>query len=600
MCGIACFYVYNKSSNYLDRDELKRIIDFMQLRGPDDSGTWFSKDNRVGLGHRRLSIIDLSTRGSQPMANEDNSLIISYNGEIYNYKELRTQLIKKGYRFRSNSDTEVILNLYAEKGDALVYDLRGMYAFAIWDKKNKGIFLARDPFGIKPLYYSCDGNTFRAASQVKALLASGKIDKSPDPAGHVGFFLWGSVPEPYTLYKKIKALPAGTSLWVTEQGNIKIKNHCNISDEFLVSYDKKGNTNRSNLQYNLRCVILDSLKYHFVSDVPVVIFLSSGIDSSTIVALANEIAPANLNTITLGFKEFLGTKNDETTLAQIVANKYLTKHETIWIDKKDFENNLHNILHVMDQPSINGVNTYFVSWAAKQAGFKVALSGLGGDELLGGYPSFKQLPLMVRIANAVPLLKSFGEGFRLISEPFFRHFGSPKYSGILEYGTKHEGGFLLIRSLFMPWELSKLFEEDFVHEGLAELQTLDRIAETIKQITNEHIRISAMELCWYMRNQLLRDTDWASMAHSLEVRVPFIDIKLFRAIVPMLWLEKPLNKQDLIKTPLDPLPAAIAKRSKSGFNIPVWQWLLKNSTSIDQRHIRSWAIFLYKNGFLHQ
>ena len=212
MCGIAGIYAYRNDALKVDRGELRRIRDHMTARGPDGCGEWFSEDGRVALGHRRLAILDLSERGAQPMVSADGQLIISFNGEIYNYRTLRAQLERKGYGFRSQSDTEVLLHLYAEKGEAMLEELRGMYAFALWDARKQGLLLARDPLGIKPLYYADDGATLQVASQVKALLKGGHIDTTPEPAGHVGFFLWGHVPEPYTFFKGIKALPAGSTL----------------------------------------------------------------------------------------------------------------------------------------------------------------------------------------------------------------------------------------------------------------------------------------------------------------------------------------------------------------------------------------------------
>ena len=233
MCGIAAIFAYHPNAADVDSQELGRIRDHMIARGPDGSGEWYSLDRRVGLAHRRLAIIDLSESGAQPMSGEGGQLVISFNGEIYNYRELRGDLERKGRVFRSQSDTEVLLHLYAEKGEAMVHDLRGMYAFAIWDARRCGLFLARDPFGIKPLYFADDGRSFRVASQVKALLAGGGVDTSPDAAGHVGFFLWGHVPEPHSLYQGIRALPAGSSLWVDGKGEERfpLLLHCGHSGE---------------------------------------------------------------------------------------------------------------------------------------------------------------------------------------------------------------------------------------------------------------------------------------------------------------------------------------------------------------------------------
>ena len=217
MCGIAGIFAYN-SGSVVEEKELLACREAMVARGPDGSGAWISPDGDIGLASRRLSIIDLTDAGAQPMATEDGSLRLVFNGEIYNYRALRSGLEARGHRFRSESDTEVLLHLYRERGQNMVHDLRGMYAFALWDDRKKGLLLVRDPFGIKPLYYADDGSSIRFASQVKALLKTGRVDRSCQPAGHVGFFLWGYVPEPYTLYRGVRALPAGSTLWIDRSG----------------------------------------------------------------------------------------------------------------------------------------------------------------------------------------------------------------------------------------------------------------------------------------------------------------------------------------------------------------------------------------------
>jgi asparagine synthase (glutamine-hydrolysing) len=232
MCGIAAIFAYHSAAAAVDEAELRAMRDCMAARGPDGAGEWFGPQHRIGLGHRRLSIIDLSVTGTQPMLSADGTLAIVFNGEIYNYRELRSDLERQGKTFRSHSDTEVLLHLYAESGDRMVEKLRGMYAFAIWDERKHGLFLARDPYGIKPLYVADDGKTLRIASQVKALLAGGKIERSPDAAGHVGFFLWGHVPEAHTLFKAIRPLGAGTTLWINLNGERKEHRFCSVTEIF--------------------------------------------------------------------------------------------------------------------------------------------------------------------------------------------------------------------------------------------------------------------------------------------------------------------------------------------------------------------------------
>ncbi len=593
MCGIVGIYCYGHGSDVVDRNELVRMRDRMAVRGPDGRGAWYSADGKVGLGHRRLAIIDLTDAGSQPMANADKNLVITFNGEIYNYKALRSQLISKGYLFYSTSDTEVLLHLYADKGIEMVHDLRGMFAFAIWDAKKKGLFLVRDPFGIKPLYYSDDSRTFRAASQVKALLAGNQVDTTPDPAGHVGFFLWGHVPEPYTLYKGITSLPAGTTLWVGESGEKTFTTYCDISAVLAKASQPQSPVKPAEMREILRNALLDSVRHHLVADVPVGIFLSAGLDSTTLAALASECGRSDIKTVTLGFTEYQGTVNDEAPLAEQVARHYGIAHNTIWVEKKDFQSELDNILDSMDQPTTDGINSYFVSKAAKEAGIKVVLSGLGGDELFGSYPSFSQVPHSARLLGPFTRVPYLGKGFRALSAPLLKHFTSPKYAGLIEYGGNYGGAYLLRRGMFMPWELPEVLGPDMAREGWQKLQTLVRLEATHKEIANKHLKISALEMSWYMRSQLLRDTDWASMAHALEIRVPFVDVKLLDSVAPLLAISSAPTKRDMALTPIKPLPAGLLGRGKTGFTVPMREWLEKDGLKKSERGMRGWIKKVY-------
>ncbi|HXH29507.1 MAG TPA: asparagine synthase (glutamine-hydrolyzing) [Bacteriovoracaceae bacterium] len=598
MCGIAGILAYRDSAPPVDQIELLQIRDAMVNRGPDGSGLWLSADHRVGLAHRRLSIIDLSDAGAQPMANGDGSLQVVFNGEIYNYRELRREMEGKGRRFRSASDTEVLLHLYAEHGADMVHHLRGMYAFAIWDPKNRRLFLARDPFGIKPLYFANDGNTFRFASQVKALLKGGRVDTSPESAGHVGFFLWGSVPEPYTLYKGVRALPAGSYMWVNNAGAHQPVRFFKISDEFSRAKEPATEISQHERRERLHTALKDSVEHHMVADVPVGVFLSSGLDSTTITALATEAGQSDLRTITLGFHEYRGTENDETPLAALIADHYGTAHQTQWVAKADFRDNLNKLLDAMDQPSIDGINGYFVSKAAVDAGLKVVLSGLGGDELFGGYSYFQQIPRMVKALGPFQSIPSLGKGFRTLSGTILKHFTSPKYAGLLEYGGTYGGAYLLRRGLYMPWELPELLDGEMVREGWNELQTLAHLEQTTQGTDNAHLKVTALETVWYMRNQLLRDTDWASMAHSLEIRVPLVDIELFKTVTSLNVAGYPTTKRDMASTPSVPLPDVVLNREKTGFSTPVREWLLDGDdgcVSKPARGLRSWADFVINN-----
>ena len=366
MCGIAGVFSYKQQFD-VDKLEIKKMCKYMHFRGPDSSGNWYSEKKDIGFGHTRLSIIDLSSKAAQPMTSSKNHLTIVFNGEIYNYVKLKEMLEQHGYIFSSNSDTEVLLNLYDKYGHEMVNHLKGMYAFAIWDEINSGLFIARDPYGIKPLYYSDYDGVFRFCSVVKGLLSTDAIPKDNDPAGIVGFYLQGYVPEPHTTYKHIKSLKAGSTLWIQRNTNKVIKKYFSIAKCF---YDGCNNpfSAKDDYQEILKDSFHKSISRHLVSDVPIGAFLSAGIDSCSIVGVAAPMlqkSNQNLHTLTLGFDEFKGTINDETVYAKEVANIFNTSHTTKIIDKNLFESKISHILNIMDQPSVDGINTWFVSQAAK-------------------------------------------------------------------------------------------------------------------------------------------------------------------------------------------------------------------------------------------
>jgi glycosyltransferase involved in cell wall biosynthesis len=294
-----------------------------------------------------------------------------------------------------------------------------------------------------------------------------------------------------------------------------------------------------------------------------------------------------LRTFTLGFQEYKGTSNDEVPLAESVARQYGTEHTTRWITKAEFRTDFDAMLAAMDQPSIDGINTYFVSKAAVETGMKVAISGLGGDELFGGYPSFRQIPKMVGAIGALPGARAWGAAARMMLSPLLKRMTSPKYAGLFEYGSSFGGAYLLRRGLFMPWELEQIMEPALVREGLEKLNTVPVLESIASPVKRPNLKVSALEATWYMRSQLLRDTDWASMAHSLEVRVPLLDVELWRAVAPLAATADAVSKRDLGSTPSSPLPAAVLERAKSGFAIPVHHWLAGKYDK--DRGLRGWA-----------
>ena len=508
MCGITGIYAYRSTVRSVDHDELVRMRDHMAARGPDGSADWYSSDGRVGFGHRRLSIIDLSWRGAQPMQTADGRLVITFNGEIYNYRALRSKLEAKGYVFQSNSDTEVLLHLYAERGHDMLRELRGMFAFGIWDLQEEKLLLARDPYGIKPLYYADDGSTLRFASQVKALMAGRGVSKDTDPAGWVGFYLFGSVPEPFTTYREVRALPAGSLVCIDQHGLGAPTQYFSIARTYREAQQRPLSAARAkeDTKALVREALVDSVRHHLVADVPVGAFLSAGVDSGALVGLMREAGQQEIQTVTLAFDEFRGTPNDEAPAASAVAEFYATRHRTRVVDENEFRSDLPTIVEAMDQPTIDGINVWFVSKAAHELGLKVAISGLGGDELFGGYSSFRDLPISVRWMAAPSSIPFLGQVLRRA----FRRMRAekwglnPKAAGLVELGGNYPGAYLLRRGLFMPWELPEVLGPEVAREGLERLDPVKHIARTpgYPIPCNQFGRVATLDSSLYMRNQL--------------------------------------------------------------------------------------------------
>ena len=586
MCGINGIWAYRGGGYPIDRDEVIRTRDHMRARGPDGAGLWCSPDGSVGIGHRRLSIIDLSEAGAQPMESHDGALIVTFNGEIYNYRELRRGLESRGAVFKSHSDTEVLLHLYAEKGEAMVHDLRGMFAFAIWNQRQRQLFLARDPMGIKPLYFADDGRTVRFASQVKALLAGGAISRDPEPAGHAGFFLWGSVPEPFTMYRDIRALPAGCYLVIGRDGAKAPVRYHSIASVYrqAEAQDASKSRRQDESREAMRSALLDCVRHHLVADVPVGAFLSAGIDSGALVGLMRDAGQSDIQTVTLSFDEYRGGPDDEGPLAAEVARLYGARHTNRVVTEAEFQADLPRIMQAMDQPSIDGINSWFISKAMQELGVKVAVSGLGGDELVGGYGSFQDIPHWVGQMRAASRIPFVGRALRrLFTGLGLQKLGvHPKAAGMLELGGTYSGAYQLRRGLFMPWELSQLLDPDVIAEGVARLEQQAAVASELEPMPHSAFaKVATLESGRYMRNQLLRDTDWASMAHGLEVRVPLVDAALLRQVATLGAVDPALrSKQALALAPSRPLPDLISSRRKTGFTTPIGKWL---QNSVAQR-----------------
>jgi asparagine synthase (glutamine-hydrolysing) len=538
------------------------------------------------------------------MVSGDGRYVVTFNGEIYNYPSLRSELEAEGAVFQTTSDTEALLHLFARDGAAMVHRLRGMYAFAIWDNVARRLFLARDPYGIKPLYAANDGWTFRFASQVKALLAGGGVSRDPEPAGLVGFHLFGSVPEPFTLYRDIRALPAGHSQWVDAAGPREPKPFANLA-AILADGARKA-VPASELRERVRDGLSDSLQAHLLADVEVGIFLSSGVDSGSLLGLMRDVGRSNIRAITLAFEEFAGSQEDEAPLAARVARHYGAGHIVRRVAKKEFDNELPAIFEAMDQPSIDGVNNWFVSKAAKEAGLKVALSGLGGDELLAGYPSFLDVPRWRRRFGPLAAMPGLGRLARQFALTFAPRFAgaNPKALGLLEHASSWAGAYLLRRGLFLPHELAQVMDAGLAREGLRRLRPLRRVsASLVPDPGSDVARVVVLESTQYMRNQLLRDADWAGMAHGVEIRVPLVDKTLLEGLAPVIGQIRPgEGKVALAGAPSRPLPNEIVTRAKTGFGVPTSAWAgealasdgVRNPGKSKGLSSRRWSQFVFR------
>ena len=577
MCGLNGIFAYHFAASVPKEAELLTTRDAMRARGPDGFGNWWSADRRCALGHRRLSILDLSDRAAQPMVSDDGKHVITFNGEIYNFPTLRSELEAKGVSFRTSSDTEALLHLYARHGEDMVHQLRGMFAFAIWDDAKRALFLARDPYGIKPLYTANDGWTFRFASQVKALLAGGKVSRDIEPAGFVGYNLFGSVPEPFTLYREIRALPAGHTQWIDATGPREPKSFSSIAA--ILAEGARQLVATKELTELIRAGVRDSVRAHLLADVEVGVFLSAGIDSGALLGLMQDAGQSGTHAVTLAFDQFRDTAEDEAPLAAKVAAQYGAKHIVRRVSEQEFKGDLPAILDAMDQPSIDGVNTWFVAKAAKEAGLKVALSGLGGDELLAGYPSFTTMPRWHRHFGLLASIPGLGRLARRLIRTLAPGLNRarPKAAGLLQYADSWPGLYLLQRGLFLPHELDEFMDHDLVREGMRRLRPFDTLAASLVPDPGPDVAlVAALESTQYLRNQLLRDADWAGMAHGIEIRVPLVDTTLLKSLAPALRSMVPgQGKTILSQSPSRPLPEEIVTRAKTGFAVPTGAWMGK-------------------------
>ena len=578
MCGIFGIVTYNSR---VPSDVLERATRSLAHRGPDDSGTVILRDSRsanieIGLGNRRLAILDLSPLGHQPMNDPSTGNWIVYNGEVYNFREVRAKLEREGLQFSSGSDTEVILKAYGQWGERCLSEFRGMFAFAIWDAQRHRLFVARDPMGIKPLYYYKSDHHFIFSSEVRTLLGTGLIPCRIDRAGVINFLSFGSLYDPNTLFEGVNSLLPGSYLTL-EEGHLNEVQYWGLADAALAESSDgaiDSDEKRGEIETQVAQMLDEAVRMQLVSDVPVGVFLSGGIDSSSLVGILarNGVRPS---TFSIVFRE---ADFSEAQYSRAVAEHFHSDHHEITVSQQDFFAAIDPAIHAMDLPTIDGINTYFVSERTRAAGVKVAISGLGGDEIFAGYSTFRTVPSMERFAKAWNRIP------RALQSPLAKI-----YSAVAPSNDQNRKVIAFARnggSVVHPYFLSRMLFTPEQQHGL--MPTMGENFELVRaeQPLNESLRraegldpinrISYLESRCYMLNTLLRDSDFMSMAHGLELRVPLIDHHMAQRILSLPGaskMSKSTPKPLLVKALAGQLPKNIIDRPKQGFTLPFEHWM---------------------------
>lgn len=573
MCGI--FGIVGKNARVAP-EILERATRSLAHRGPDDSGTILlrdgvPKDVEIGLGHRRLAILDLSPLAHQPMQDPETGNWIVYNGEIYNFREVRKELEIDGTSFVSQSDTEVLLKAYARWGEKCLAKFRGMFAFAIWDSRRDCLFLARDPMGIKPLYYVESGSYFIFASEVRTLLGTGLLPRKIDPAGLLNYLTYGSSYDPLTLVEGVRALPAGCSLtW--QNGTLTQSSYWDLVDNEFTAPQSQPASGAEHAADTLRPALEEAVRMQLVSDVPVGVFLSGGIDSSALVSILSR-GGVTASTFSIVFRE---AEFSEITYSRAVAARFRTDHHEITVSQYDALAAIPDALAAMDLPTMDGVNTFFVSRETRRAGIKVALSGLGGDEVFAGYASFRDVPRLERLTEVwkrlpYALRTSFASGYSALTADNDKN---RKLAALVRENGRILHPYFLTRMLFLPAQRDLLFPAASVQTSESASAAQCSRLERSRQLDPVN-RVSYLESRCYMLNTLLRDADFMSMSQGLEVRVPLIDHQLAKAVLslPGAWKLNGTPKKLLVDALAGTLPDEIVQRRKRGFTLPFESWM---------------------------
>jgi len=587
MCGINGIFGLEKITEPIS--VIKKMNSALAHRGPDADEHFIS--GNIALGHRRLSIIDLSDAGTQPFHSSDKRYTLIFNGEIYNYRELKEQL--KDFTFKTNTDTEVLLAAFIKWGESCLAKLNGMYAFAIWDNQSAELFIARDRMGVKPLYYYRSDNSFVFSSEIRALLASGIVPRQTDKEALIDYLRYQTVHAPRTILENVFMLLPGHHMRINDN-EVKIKKYWNAADNYNEfaeneSYDK--------CTEKVRELLLSSVERRLVSDVPFGAFLSGGIDSSAVVALMSKVSNHPVNTFTVTFSE---EEFSEAKYAGIIAEKYKTKHTEIKLTPSEFMHMIPGALASMDHPSGDGPNTWIVSKVTKEAGITMALSGIGGDELFAGYDVFKRLYGL----KSKEWIQYFPMPVRKVGSGFLKTFKPSVSSDKLDTFLRLE--YFDIENVY------PVMRQVLTEKKITELLNLKKLpVRSVYKImmdgvgTGKHgynlpelSKISYGEIYSYLQNVLLRDTDQMSMAHALEVREPFLDHELVEYVMGIKSSFKfpHTPKKLLVDAMGDMLPSEIVNRPKMGFTLPWKDWMKNEMKNFCEEKINS----LSKRDFINE
>lgn len=569
MCGICGIVLKNIGNFPVDPEKAVRLMaSHMHHRGPDDEGFGSWPAQGVYLAQRRLAIIDLSTAGRQPLFSEDRLIAALVNGEIYNYRELRAEMRLRGHRFASQSDCEVIPHLWEEIGAETWGRLRGMYAAAVYDSRDRMLTLARDPLGIKPLYVLEMPGAWAFASEINAFQDL-PVQLDIEPAGMADYLLLGCVPAPLTHRRGVRALQAGQQLLLRD-GVARWSSPFDIGALCRAAVDESSSPER------VKDTVRDSIRRHMISDAPIGLFLSGGMDSGTIAGIATEVTGSDVRAITVGSP---GHPTDETAQAQLTARHYGVKLQEIALTQADFEQDIDHFFQHLDLPSRDGFNTYVVSKAARLAGLTVALSGTGGDEMFAGYSTFRWVPFFGRVNNIAHLFGRQSARLAALLLRFgTRSSGAKRVAELMRHRVADRRvAYLAYRGLFVGGILEDILVPEWRPQAEAALERyLAGSAWCLDPDIPDAIAVAGLEWQYYWGPMLLRDADALSMAHSLEVRLPLTDIEVFKAALPLLAHPPAGDGRPkwALRNSLDrPLPEAVVQGKKRGFVFPWQEWV---------------------------